>query len=174
MKKLFVAAAVALLATPLFASEMSFDARAGYARLGGGNLDGGANGFVVGPAFYYSLYSDEGFVKDLSVGLGVDFTMAKASDVWASDVWAYDLLVGPEAKLEMPYSYFKLGFGYNYLKAEETKDSSLGMKFALGGMYEISEGIKAGLDFTFAYKLTAGDFGRVWAINVGPVFSFAL
>jgi len=164
MKKLFVAAAVALLATPLFASEMKFDAKVGYAR-----MEGGANGFVVGPAFYYSLYSDEGFVKDISLGLGFDFTMAKLSGSWI-----YNLLIGPEARVEMPYSYFKLGFGYNYLKAEETKDSSLGMKFALGGMYEISEGIKAGLDFTFAYKLTAGDFGRVWAINVGPVFSFAL
>jgi len=170
MKKLFVAAAVALLATPLFASEMKFDAKAGYAR-----TKEGGNGFVVGPAFYYSVYSDEGFVKDISVGLGLDFTMAKVDAGLADKVWAYNLLVGPEARIEMPYSYFKLGFGYDYLKVKDlTSDNSIGMKFGIGGLYEIAEGIKAGLDFTFAYKLTEGDFGRFWMINVGPVFSFDL
>jgi hypothetical protein len=165
MKKLFVAAAVALLATPLFASEMKFDAKVGYAR-----MEGGANGFVVGPAFYYSLYSDEGFVKDISLGLGFDFTMAKLAGEWM-----YNLLIGPEARVEMPYSYFKLGFGYDYFRTKvlgtTATSSALGMKFGLGGLYEISEGMKMGLDFTFAYKLTDG---RAWMINVGPVFSFDL
>ena len=161
MKKFLVVAAVALLATPLFASEMKFDAKAGYAR-----MEGGANGFVVGPAFYYSLYSDEGFVKDISVGLGLDFMMAKLSGQWI-----YNMLVGPEARLEMPYSYFKLGFGYNYVKAGAAKSNALGMKFGLGGLYEISEGMKMGLDFTFGYKLTDG---TAWTIAVGPVFSFDL
>ena len=161
MKKFFLVAAVALLATPLFASDMSFDVKAGYAR-----IQGGANGFVVGPAFYYSVYQNDGFVKDLSVGLGLDFIMAKTTGVWV-----YNMLVGPEAKLEMPYSYFKLGFGYNYTKAAGITSNALGMKFGLGGMYEISEGMKMGLDFTFMEKLTDG---RAWTITVGPVFSFAL
>ncbi len=162
MKKFFVVAALAVLATPLFAaSDMSFDAKVGYAR-----TQTSGNGFVVGPAFYYSVYQNDGFVKDISVGLGLDFIMAKIPVAG----WAYDMLVGPEAKLEMPYSYFKLGFGYNYYKCGASSNS-LGMKFGLGGLYEISEGMKMGLDFTFAEKLTSG---RMWTIEIGPVFSFAL
>jgi len=160
MKKFFVVAALAVLATPLFASEMKFDAKLGYAR-----LESGANGFVVGPAFYYSVYQNDGFVKDISVGLGLDFTMAKSGS------WCYNMLVGPEARLEMPYSYFKLGFGYDYAKDGSTTNNALGMKFGLGGLYAISEGMKMGLDFTFGYILTGT---RSWMINVGPVFSYDL
>ena len=78
------------------------------------------------------------------------------------------MLVGPEARLEMPYSYAKLGFGYDW-----TKDvgSALGMKFAVGGLFVVAEGTKLGLDFTFAEKLTGG---TAWIINVGPVVSFDL
>lgn len=162
MKKILLVAFATLLASPLFASDMKFDAKFGYAR-----IEGGANGFVLGPAGYYSLYSDdEGFLKDFSLGLGLDFTMAKLSGTWI-----YNMLIGPEARLEMPYSYFKLGFGYNYWKAAGVSSNALGMKVGLGGLMEVAEGTKLGLDFTFGYKLTDG---RMWSIGVGPVVSFDL
>ena len=161
MKKIFLAALVALLATPLFASDMKFDGKFGYAR-----SQGGGNGFVVGPAMYYSLYTDTGFIKDFSVGLGLDFTMVKNSGVWG-----YNMLFTPEARLEMPYSYAKLGFGYDYFKAAGVSSNALGMKFAVGGLFVVAEGTKLGLDFTFAEKLTGG---TAWTINIGPVVSFDL
>ena len=160
MKKIFLVAVIALLATPLFASDMKFDAKFGYARMSG------ANGFVIGPAMYYSLYSDTGFIKDLSVGLGLDFNMGKLAGAWV-----YNMLVGPEARLEMPYSYAKLGFGYDYFKAAGVSSNALGMKFAVGGLFVVAEGTKLGLDFTFAEKLTGG---TAWTINIGPVVSFDL
>jgi len=161
MKKIFLVAVVALLATPLFASDMKFDGKLDYAR-----TQGGANGFVVGPAMYYSLYTDTGFIKDFSVGLGLDFTMAKASGVWA-----YNMLFTPEARLEMPYSYAKLGFGYDYTRSGGVNNNALGMKIGLGGLFVVAEGTKLGLDFTFVEKLTGG---TAWTIEVGPVVSFDL
>ena len=161
MKKIFLVAVIALLATPLFASDMKFDGKLGYAR-----TQGGANGFVVGPAMYYSLYSDTGFIKDLSVGLGLDFTMAKLTGTWV-----YNMLLTPEARLEMPYSYAKLGFGYNYARALGIGNSALAMKISLGGLFVVAEGTKLGLDFTFVEILTGG---TSWMINVGPVVSFDL
>ncbi len=172
MKKIFLVAVVALLATPLFASDMKFDAKFGYAR-----LKGGYNGFVIGPAMYYSLYSDTGFIKDFSIGAGLDFTMAKGNGVWA-----YSVLISPEARLEMPYSYAKLGFGYNYVRVGEivagagaTTGNLFGMKIGVGALFEVSEGMKMGLDFTFNYAFNKGNFGeRLWQINVGPMVSFDL
>ncbi len=158
MKKLFVAAVVALLATPLFAGDFTMDAKLGYVR-----TEGSGNGFVVGPAAYYSLYKGEDFVKDFSVGLGLDFNYIKAAGSWA-----YGISVGPEARLEMPYSYAKLGFGYNYA---DGAGSALGMKFSVAGIMEIAEGVNAGLDFAFNYRLTNG---TMWSIAIGPVFCFAL
>lgn len=162
MKKLFVAAVVALLATPLFANDFTMDAKLGYVR-----TEGSGNGFVVGPAVYYSLYKGEDFVKDFSVGLGLDFNYVKTSVLGVSD-WGYGISVGPEARLEMPYSYAKLGFGYNY---GEGAGSALGMKFSIAGIMEIAEGVNAGLDFAFNYRLTNG---TLWSIAIGPVFCFAL
>jgi len=168
MKKILLVAVVALLATPLFASDMKFDAKVGYAR-----IQGGANGFVIGPAMYYSLYNDEaGFIKDVAVGLGLDFTMAKLDGAWI-----YNLLIGPEARMEMPYSYVKLGFGYNYSRqtisvlgvSATASSNALGMKFGAGAIFKVAEGMKMGLDFTFAEKLTSG---TAWMINVGPMVSF--
>ena len=161
MKKLFLVAAVALLATPLFASDMKFDAKLGYAK-----MQGGASGFVVGPAMYYSLYQSDGFVKDFGLGLGLDFTMAKLAGSWV-----YNMLIGPEARVEMPYSYAKLGFGYNYSKSLGVASNALGMKFGVGFLYPIADATKLGLDFTFGYVLTGT---RAWMINVGPVVSFDL
>ena len=162
MKKIFLVAVVALLATPLFASDMKFDAKVGYAR-----MEGGVNGFVIGPAMYYSLYNDEaGFIKDVAVGLGLDYNMGKIDGAWA-----YNMLVGPEARMEMPYSYVKLGFGYDYVKVAGISSNALGMKFGVGGLFKVAEGCKMGLDFTFAEKLTSG---TAWTINVGPMVSFDL
>ena len=173
MKKIFLVAVVALLATPLFASEMKFDGKLGYARV----KDGG-NGFVVGPAMYYSLYNDTGFIKDLSVGLGLDVTMAKFSGTFdgsSVSAWGYNFLFTPEARLEMPYSYFKLGFGYDYFRIVGVNNNMFAMKFAVGGLYPIAEGTRLGLDFTFDYMLTKGNLSeRIWIINVGPVLSFDL
>ena len=171
MKKIFLVAVIALLATPLFASDMKFDGKFGYAR-----IKGGANGFVIGPAMYYSLYTDTGFVKDISIGLGLDFVMAKTPVVLTVPAaWVYNILVGPEARLEMPYSYFKVGFGYDYTydhtRVSSTNSNALGMKVGLGGLYEIAEGTKLGLDFTFIERLTDG---TAWSINVGPMVSFDL
>ena len=161
MKKILLVAVVALLATPLFASDMKFDAKVGYAR-----MEGGVNGFVIGPAMYYSLYSDAGFIKDVSVGLGLDFNMGKLAGAWV-----YNMLVGPEARMEMPYSYVKLGFGYDYFKAAGLSSNALGMKFGAGALFVVAEGVKMGLDFTFAEKLTSG---TAWTINIGPMVSFDL
>jgi opacity protein-like surface antigen len=166
MKKIFLAAVVALLATPLFASDMKFDAKVGYAR-----MEGGVNGFVIGPAMYYSLYNDEaGFIKDVAVGLGLDFNMGKLSGAWV-----YNLLVGPEARMEMPYSYVKLGFGYDYFRESvggvTVSSNALGMKFGAGALFKVAEGMKMGLDFTYAEKLTGG---TAWTINIGPMVSFDL
>ena len=166
MKKILLVTVVALLATPLFASEMKFDGKLGYAR-----MKGGVNGVVIGPAVYYSLYSDEaGFMKDFSVGLGLDYTIGKVNGILVNN-----MLFTPEARLEMPYSYAKLGFGYDYYRAAGVNNNLFAMKFAVGGLYSIAEGTKLGLDFTFAYALTKGNLGeRVWMINVGPVVSFDL
>ncbi len=165
MKKIFLAALVALLATPLFASDMKFDGKFGYAR-----SQGGGNGFVVGPAMYYSLYTDTGFIKDFSVGLGLDFTMVKNAGVWG-----YNMLFTPEARLEMPYSYAKLGFGYDYFRIAGVNNNMFGMKFGVGALFEVAEGTKLGLDFTLVYTLTKGNLAdRLWMINIGPVVSFDL
>ena len=167
MKKIFLVAVVALLATPLFASDMKFDGKLGYARV----KDGG-NGFVIGPAMYYSLYTDNGFVKDLSVGLGLDMTMAKFS---TASTWGYNFLFTPEARLELPYSYVKLGFGYDYFRIAGVNNNLFAMKFGVGALFTVAEGTKLGLDFTLDYMLTQGNLGeRLWIINVGPVVSFDL
>ncbi|MEI6093681.1 MAG: hypothetical protein WCQ47_08420 [bacterium] len=165
MKKLFLVAAVALLATPLFASDMKMDAKLGYAR-----VKGGANGFNIGPSMYYSLYQSDGFVKDLSVGGALDVMMAKQTGVWS-----YNVYIGPDARLAMPYSYFKLGFGYNYNRVVGVNSNLFGVKFGLGGLYPIAEGMKLGLDFSFFYAFNQGNLGeKIWVMSVGPVLSFDL
>ena len=161
MKKLFLVAAVALLATPLFASDLMMDAKVGYAR-----FQGGANGFDIGPSMYYSLYKSDGFVKDLAVGGNLDFAMAKLAGVWV-----YNVYVGPDAKLTMPYSYFKLGFGYDYARAAGVATNLFGVKFGAAGLYPIAEGMKLGLDFSFFY---AFNNGQPWTMSIGPVLSFDL
>ena len=165
MKKLFLVAAVALLATPLFASDMKMDAKLGYAR-----MQGGVNGFDVNPGVFYSLYASDGFIKDLSLGGDLDFTMGKHAGVWV-----YSVFIGPMARIEMPYSYFKLGFGYDFLRAAGLNNNLFGLKFNLGGLYPIAEGMRLGLDFGMFYAFNQANLGsRTWAITVGPVFSFDL
>jgi len=165
MKKLFLVAAVALLATSVFASDMKFDAKVGYAK-----IQNGGSGFVVGPGMYYSLYQGDGFVKDFSLGMGLDFTMAKFAGAWG-----YNMFFGPEGRLEMPYSYAKLGFGYDYFRNAGVNSNMLAMKVGVGFLYPIADATKLGLDFTFGYTLTQGNVGsRMWMINVGPVVSFDL
>jgi hypothetical protein len=167
MKKLFLVAAVALLATPLFAQNMKMDAKLGYAR-----MKGGMNGFNVNPGVFYSLYSSDGFIKDLSLGGDLDFLMAKIPVVGG---WAYSIFIGPMARLEMPYSYFKLGFGYDYSRGGGTNSNLFGVKFNLGGLYPIAEGMRLGLDFGMFYAFNQGNLGyRTWALSVGPVLSFDL
>jgi hypothetical protein len=162
MKKLFLVAVVALLATPLFASDMQMDAKLGYAR---GN--GSANGFNVNPGLYfYSLYSSEDFVKDLSLGVDFDFAMLKANNVWT-----YNIGIAPMLKMAMPYSYFKLGFGYTYARSQGNSDNLFGIKFNVAGLYPIADGMNLGLDFGMMYAFNQG---RPWVLSIGPVLSFDL
>jgi hypothetical protein len=161
MKKLFLVAAVALLATPLFASDMKMDAKVGYAR-----MQGGVNGFDVNPGVFYSLYTNDGFIKDLSLGGDLDFMMGKLAGVWV-----YNIFIGPMARMEMPYSYFKLGFGYAFNRAAGLNTNLFGTKFNLGGLYPIAEGMKLGLDFGFFYAFNQG---QPWVMTIGPVLSFDL
>jgi len=162
MKKLFLVAVVALLATPLFASDMQMDAKLGYAR---GN--GSQNGFNVNPGLYfYSLYSSEDFVKDLSIGADFDFAMLKQVGVWT-----YNIGIAPMLKMAMPYSYFKLGFGYTFNRAAGLNTNLFGIKFNVAGLYPIADGMSLGLDFGMMY---AFNNGRPWILSVGPVLSFDL
>ena len=165
MKKLFLVAAVALLATSVFASDMSFDAKVGYAR-----VKEGFNGFNVGPSMYYSLYQSDGFVKNLAVGGAFDYMMARTAGVWM-----YNVYIGPDAKLEMPYSYFKLGFGYDYDRIAGVNNNLFGVKFGVAGMYPIAEGMKLGVDFSFFYAFNQANLGeRIWTMSIGPVLTFDL
>ena len=161
MKKFFLVAVVALLATPLFAGDMKMDAKLGYAR-----GTGSANGFNVNPGLFYSLYASEDFIKDLSVGLDLDFAMLKAVGVWS-----YNVGIAPMAKLLMPYSYFKLGFGYTYARAAGNAVNLFGIKFNVAGLYPIADGIDLGLDFGMMYAFNQG---KPWILSVGPVLSFDL
>ncbi len=165
MKKLFLVAAVALLATPLFASDMKMDAKIGYAR-----VRGGANGFDIGPSMYYSLYQSDGFIKDLGLGGALDYTYAKSNGVAFNSVY-----IGPDARLEMPYSYFKLGFGYDYGRAAGLNNNFFGVKFGAAGFYPIAEGMKLGLDFSFFMGFNSANFGqKPWVLSIGPVLTFDL
>ncbi|MFH1223484.1 MAG: hypothetical protein V1647_03975 [Pseudomonadota bacterium] len=165
MKKLFLVAAVALLATSVFASEMKMDAKLGYAK-----VKGGASGFNVSPAMYYSLYQGDGFVKDFSLGMNLDFLMARAAGVWG-----YSMFLGPEGRLEMPYSYFKLAFGYDYYRAAGVNSNLFAVKFGAGFLYPVADATKLGLDVSFAYTLNSGNVGqKLWMLSVGPVVSFDL
>jgi hypothetical protein len=144
---------------------MTFDGKFGYAR-----SQGGGNGFVLGPAMYYSVYNDTGFVKNLGVGLGLDYAMVKNTGVWG-----YNLFLSPEARLEMPYSYFKLGFGYDYFRVAGINNNLFGMKIGVGALFTVAEGVKMGLDFTFDYAFNQGNLtDKLWMINVGPMVSFDL
>jgi hypothetical protein len=161
MKKLFLVAAVALLATPLFAQDMKMDAKFGYAR-----AQNGFNGFNVNPGLYfYSLYSSEDFVKDLSLGLDFDFMMTK------NQVWAYNIGIAPMLRMEMPYSYFKLGFGYAFNRVAGVNTNLFGIKFNVAGLYPIADGMNLGLDFGMMY---AFNNGQPWNLSIGPVLSFEL
>jgi hypothetical protein len=167
MKKLFLVAVVALLATPLFASDMQMDAKLGYAR---GN--GSANGFNVNPGLYfYSLYSSEDFVKDLSIGADFDFAMLKGTDALGASAWTYNIGIAPMLKMAMPYSYFKLGFGYTFSKTPDDNLNLFGIKFNVAGLYPIADGMNLGLDFGMMYAFNSG---RPWVLSVGPVLSFDL
>lgn len=154
MKKIVLAAFVALSAATVFAaaSDVSADVRVGYMR-----AEGGVNGVAGGVGGYYSLLKDAGFLQNLSVGL--DFDVLHVSGTTG-------VFVGPVAKAVMPYSYAKVGFGY-----EKFVNSALGLKVSLGGLMPVADGMKVGLDFTFGEKLTNGS---VWTIAIGPVFSIDL
>ncbi|MBN1114191.1 MAG: hypothetical protein JXA66_02505 [Oligoflexia bacterium] len=156
MRKVVLAALFAVLSAPLFASELTLDAKVGYAR-----TQGGANGFDVGAGVYYSLMQTDGFLQDLAVGGAFDFDMTKFGGTWGKG-----LFIGPEVKLSMPFSYFKLGMGY-----QGVDEHQFGLKIRVGGLYPIGEGMQAGLDFTFGYTLNAP---RFWMITVGPAFSMDL
>jgi hypothetical protein len=168
MKKIVLAAFVALLATPLFAassSDISLDINAGYFK----PQDGG-NGFGGGVAGYYSVMKDSGILQNLGVGLAFDLGHVSGGNF---------IFVGPEAKLSMPYSYAKLGFGMSRASASvdvlgtsvSASSTGLGMKLSLGGVMPIAEGMSAGLNFTFGEKLSGG---TAWTIVIGPVFSMDL
>lgn len=165
MKKLSLL--IFLFPTIILAQRTTFDLKASYARIGYETI-GSGNGYQFGTGFYYSVYDDEdSFFKDLSLGAGVDYSTALANGVWY-----YNVLAGPEFRAQMPYSYFKFGLGYNYWKVKGLSSiGAVGIKFSFGGLIDISEDMKAGLDISIAYKVTKG---KVSVFSIGPMLSMGL
>jgi len=144
-----------------------FDIKGGYSRIGYSTI-GTGDGYTFGSGMYYPVYDDEdSFIQNFSIGAGIDYSSALAKGVWY-----YSFLMGPELRIEMPYSFFKFGLGYNYWKvAGLSSIGALGVKVCLGMLFEVDEKLKLGLDITVAYKVTRG---RVNFFNVGPVIAMKL
>ncbi len=151
----------------VLSAQNVFDVKGGYSRIGYSTV-GTGTGYTVGLGTYYQVYDDgDSFIQNFSIGAGTDYSSALAKGVWY-----YNLLIGPELRVEMPYSFFKFGFGYNYWKVAGLKSiGAIGVKFCLGALFEVDDELKLGLDITVAYKVTRG---RVSFFNIGPVIAMKL
>ncbi len=165
MKKIFIILSISLLPlSSINAQDNIVDLKASYARIGYDTI-GSGSGYQFGTAMYYKLYEEEqDFIKGISVGAGIDYSTALAKGVWY-----YNLLAGPEVKVDMPYSYFKFGFGYNYWKVKGLSSvGAVGVKVSAGTLFDITDTTRLGLDISLAYKVTKG---KVTVFSLGPILS---
>lgn len=153
-----------LLIPAVLGAQAIMDVKGSYSRIGYETI-GTGHGYSVGTGVYYSVYDDnDSFMRDFSVGASADYAAALAKGVWYTYIMA-----GPEFRLEMPYSFFKIGFGYNYWKVKGLSSiGGMGIKFCAGAIFEVSDEMKLGLDITVAYKLTRG---KVSIFSIGPVIA---
>ncbi len=161
MKKLIL---IVLMLPAVLSAQGLFDAKAGYSRIGYETI-GSGSGYTFGAGMYYPVHEDgHSFIRSFSIGAGIDYSTALAKGVWY-----YHVLTGPELRIEMPYSFVKIGAGYNYWKVKGLASiGAVGIKFCLGALFEITDDTKLGLDITVAYKVTKG---KVSVFNIGPVFA---
>ena len=158
MRNVFLALAF-LVSASLFASSM--DVKGGFVR-----FEGGENGLNVAPTLNYTLYTaEEGVIRGVDLGMGAEFAMAKP----AGD-FAYNLYVGPQGKVFLPYSYIKMGFGYNYSRIANVNCNDLAVMGGIGFFYPV-DGAKIGLDLTATQIITGT---KSYMISVGPMVSFDL
>lgn len=158
MKKVFLVMAF-LVSTCLMASSM--DVKGGLT-----HFESGDNGLNVAPTLNYTLYtSDKGVVRGFDIGMGAEFSMAKPADEFS-----YNLYVGPQGKVFLPYSYLKVGFGYNYSRIASVNANDMAVMGGLGLFYPV-EGAKVGVDLTATQLLTGS---KAWMVSVGPMFTVGL
>ena len=158
MRNVFLTIAF-LVSTCLMASTM--DVKGGLTR-----FEGGEYGLNASPTLNYTLYtSTDGVVRGVDLGIGAEFAMAKP----AND-FSYALYIGPQAKVVLPYSYVKLGFGYDYTRVASINANDLGVMGGLGVFYPV-DGAKIGIDMTVIQAVTGA---KVYSLSVGPMVSFNL
>jgi hypothetical protein len=150
-----------------FSEDLAFDLKVGYVKTGSVDVEKTGNGIVLGSGAYYSVYKTDSFIENIYVGLGMDFLITKDSVGVL-----YNLALMPELRVAMPYSYFKFGLGYSYIKDSGISDNGVISKWGLALIIPISERISAGIEGSFAYKFTKGRIGKYWILGLGAVLSF--
>ena len=158
MRKLFLTIAF-LVSTCLMASTM--DVKGGLTR-----FEGGEYGLNASPTVNYTLYTSEtGVVRGVDLGIGAEFAMAKPAGEFS-----YALYIGPQAKVSTPYSYVKMGFGYDYTRVAKLNYNDLAIMGGLGVFYPVNNA-KIGIDLTAIQSVTGA---KLSSISVGPMVSFDL
>ena len=160
MKKLLLGL-VAIFATSAFSANMYFDVDAGYVYNGG-------NAMNIAPGFYYTVADFDGFVKGISVGGTIDYTISSFSP------YSQSLAVYAMGRLEMDYNLvYELGLGYSFGDFSNMT-GNIGVKTGLAYYYPINDTMKIGGVFDFNYGYTFSSSSSSWSINVGPSFAMSL
>lgn len=162
MKKLLLGM-VAIFATTTFASNMYFDVDAGYVY-----SQGGAHSINVAPGFYYNVADFDGFVKNISVGGTLDYTMM------VSPITAHSVSLYAMGRLEMDYNLvYELGVGYGFGDFSAMTANML-LKTGVAYYYPINDTMKIGLVANFNMGFTFSPSTHAWSLNVGPTFAMSL
>jgi len=155
--KHFVLAAIAMLFS-VSLSAATLETKTSYASV----QDTDNQGMVYGLNYSFNVYEGTSFIENVTVGGLVDFGMFEGK--------AYNLFFAPIVKVELPLTYVKVGYGYDYVKVAGSNSNDWAMFVGAGVKTKLTDAVNFAFDYTMKYNIIAKTYTHMF----GPAISFNL